>query len=74
MKYEAEYLMLAREDVRQISQYLSQFYPSTCAKFLTQLITDVETLRENPYQYAVYPGNPKYRRMPFKISSVLPNY
>jgi addiction module RelE/StbE family toxin len=63
MRYKAEYIELARQDVSEIKEYLSQFYPSTPAKFLTELKQSVEALRDNPFKYPKYEDHPAYRRM-----------
>ena len=63
MRYKAEYIEPARQDVSDIKDYLSQFYPGTPVKFLTELKQRVEALRDNPFMYPEYEDNPAYRRM-----------
>jgi addiction module RelE/StbE family toxin len=63
MSYKAIYIDPAKEDVKDIKSYLSQFYPSTPGKFLKALKESIETLCDNPFLYAVYEGNADYRKM-----------
>jgi plasmid stabilization system protein ParE len=63
MKYTVRFLSFAQEDKRNILIYLRQFYPSTPGKFSAALKAGISTLKDNPYQYPLYPDYPAYRRM-----------
>jgi addiction module RelE/StbE family toxin len=63
MAYTIRYQPQAKTDVKEIKNYLSRFYPSTPNKFVATLRVQIQSLRENPYMYATYPGYPAYRRV-----------
>jgi addiction module RelE/StbE family toxin len=63
VKYTIRYLELAREDVKQIKAYLSQFYPGTPAKFLRTLKERISALGDMPRMCEVYQDRKAYRRM-----------
>jgi len=63
MKYKAVYLAPAMQDVSEIRNYLSQFYPNTPTKFLTALKKGIENICDNPYIYPAYEENLIYRKM-----------
>jgi plasmid stabilization system protein ParE len=63
MAYRLAFLSLALEDKRNIQTYLKQFYPNTPRKFVAALREKLHGLKENPYMYQTYEGNPAYRKM-----------
>ena len=63
MKYTIRYSIFARADVSEIKQYLSQFYPGTPQKFVSQLKEGVAMLKTTPKMFEVYETNPLYRKM-----------
>ena len=63
MKYNVVYLNPAMQDVTEIRNYLSQFYPNTPMKFLTALKKGIENICTNPYIYPEYEDNASYRKM-----------
>jgi addiction module RelE/StbE family toxin len=63
MGYKLRYLDLAKIDVKEIKEYLTQFYPSTPAKFLTALKEKITSLSDMPYRYEAYADNPAYRKL-----------
>ena len=63
MNYKAIYLEPAMQDVSEIRNYLSRFYPDTPARFLTALKKGVESICGNPLIYPAYEDNPSYRKM-----------
>lgn len=63
MKYKVVLLKGARENLREIRTYLSQYYPSTPKKFRTEFEKQVAALQDHPYMFEEYAENPKYRKM-----------
>ena len=63
MKYNLTYLPGANRNLLEIDEYLSQFYPSTPAKFFSELDEKIELLKEHPYMCPKYIYNEKYRRL-----------
>jgi len=61
--YDVKLLSIAENDIDEICEYLSQFYPSTPGKFLDDLDEDFENVSQNPYMYPVYEYNKDYRRI-----------
>jgi len=61
--YDVKLLGIAENDIDEICEYLSQFYPSTPGKFLDALDKDLENVSRNPYMYPIYEYNKKYRRI-----------
>ncbi|MCL1821000.1 MAG: type II toxin-antitoxin system RelE/ParE family toxin [Oscillospiraceae bacterium] len=61
--YNVIFMDLAYEDYNEISEYLSQFYPSTAEKFLNELEKYVSMLKRTPHAFEVYQPCPKYRRV-----------
>ncbi len=49
MSYEIEYLPVAEQDLEDIADYLSQFYPSTLRKFMNRLEKHLSSLQDMPY-------------------------
>ena len=63
MKYTASYSDYAKEDKKEIINYLSKFYPDTPKRFITTLKKHITNIKENPYMYPIYPEDPEFRRM-----------
>jgi addiction module RelE/StbE family toxin len=63
LKYSVRFLLLAKEDKKEIKTYLSKFYEGTPNRFIALLKMQIANLKENPYIYPEYPENPDYRRM-----------
>ncbi|MFP3041148.1 type II toxin-antitoxin system RelE/ParE family toxin [Treponema primitia] len=63
MAYKIQYLDLAKSDVKEIKSYLTQFYPSTPAKFLADLKKNITNLSSMPGMYEAYHDNPSYHRL-----------
>jgi addiction module RelE/StbE family toxin len=63
MRYTIRYLHLAKTDVKEIQNYLSQFSPSASAKFLADLKEKITNMASMPGMYEAYHDNPSYRRM-----------
>lgn len=63
MKYSIKFLPGANQNLLDIDEYLSQFYPNTSAKFFEMLDKKLLLLKEQPYMGAKYIPNPKYRRL-----------
>ena len=63
MKYTAIYSDYAKEDKKEINNYLSKFYPNTPKRFIASLKKHISNIKENPYMYPIYPENPEFRRM-----------
>ena len=64
MVYKTRFSDDAENDYNVIIRYLSQFYPSTPAKFKKALKKAFSALTGNPYMYGVCLYNPEYRRVP----------
>ena len=60
MGYSLRYLPLAMHDISDIDEYLSRFYPSTAAKFFTELQKHLKTLISAPEIGEAYG---QYRRL-----------
>jgi len=63
MKYTVKFLQIARDDLTEVRAYLSQFYPGTAGRFLTELRKQVELLKTNPLICEQYHDDPFYRSM-----------
>ena len=63
MEYDIRFLPGADQNLLEIDEYLSQFYPSTAAKFFEKLDKNLLLLKEQPYIGTKYIPNPKYRRL-----------
>ena len=63
MKYTAIYSDYAKEDKKEIKNYLSKFYPDTPKRFITALKKHIVNIKENPYMYPIYAEVPEFRRM-----------
>ena len=63
MIYTIRFSPFAKEDKKNITAYLSKFYPKTPSRFNTSLKEHITKLKDNPYIYPEYYENPSYRRM-----------
>ena len=63
MSYRPVYTDDARQDMADIAEYLSQFYPSTARNFSDEMKKKVRLLKDNQYMYPVYEDDPYFRRM-----------
>jgi addiction module RelE/StbE family toxin len=63
MGYKLRYLDLAKNDVKEMKDYLAQFYPRTPLKFLAVLKEKITNLSDMPYMYETYSDNPDYRKL-----------
>jgi toxin ParE1/3/4 len=64
MPYEIKYLPASRQNLDDILIYLSEFYPSTPSKFISELRKCIENFRVKPLMYSVYTDFPIYRHIP----------
>jgi len=60
MGYELRFLPLAKQDIDEIEQYLSRFYPSTARKFFAELQYSIQLLQDTPDMGEIYR---QYRRL-----------
>ena len=51
MNFRIEFLPIASDDLKEIDEYLSQFYESTPDKFFQSLHKKLELLSDSPYMY-----------------------
>jgi len=63
MMYDVTILPGAKQNLLDVTEYLSQFYPSTAEKFLKNLHKKLSLLQEQPHIGAKYIPNPKYRKL-----------
>ena len=63
MTYVIKYLKLAQDDVKEIREYLSQFYQGTAPSFMSDLRTHVNRLKETPLMCEQYRDDAYYRKM-----------
>ena len=63
MSYPVTFHDSAKEDILNIEEYLSQFYPSTARKFFESLMSKLELLGDSPHMYPAYEDNPLFRKM-----------
>ena len=63
-EYNIDYTPIAKDELKEIIRYLSQFYPSTPVKFKKEMNKCLSVLESNPYLYKVYLNNPEYRQAP----------
>jgi len=61
--YEVKLLSLAENDLDEICQYLSQFYPGTPGRFLDVLEKDFYHLSLSPKMFPKYEYNSEYRKV-----------
>ena len=53
----------ARDDLKLIKEYLSQFYPNTPNKFFSLLKKRLNQLKEFPYSCPAYEDDENYRKL-----------
>ena len=63
MKYKIVFLPEAKSDVKEIREYLSQYYESTVKNFFALLKKRTKNLKLNPYICQPYEERPSYRRL-----------
>ena len=63
MSYRVAYLGEAKQDMKEIAEYLCQYYASTARNFSSKLKGQVRTLKDTPYMYPAYGDDPYFRRM-----------
>jgi addiction module RelE/StbE family toxin len=63
LKYKIRFSPFAKEDKKDIINYLSKFYPETPRRFISSLKEQINNLRDNPYIYPEFIENTEYRRM-----------
>jgi plasmid stabilization system protein ParE len=63
MGYTIRFLPTAKNNVKEIKQYLSQFYPNTPKRFTTSLKNALEGLKTMPYMCPAYETLPPFRKM-----------
>jgi addiction module RelE/StbE family toxin len=63
MKYRIKYLKISKDDLKEIRDYLNQFYKNTTRNFLTDLRKQVNLLEDIPFIYEKYPDDPYFRKM-----------
>jgi len=59
--YELKYLPFAKNDLKDIINYLTSFYPGTPNRFKESLRIRITNLKEHPLMYPVYDALPIYR-------------
>jgi len=63
MKYKINTLNSAFLDIKEIKQYLKQFYPSTVKRFVESYKQQTIRLKNNPYICERFIDDPDYRRL-----------
>lgn len=63
MTYKIKYLPLAVQDLRDIAEYLSGFYPKTAKRVLKELRDKIAKLGDTPKMCEIYRLDPQYRKM-----------
>ena len=63
MSHRITFLDEARQDIKDITSYLTQFYASTARNFTSKLKKQVGQLRKLPLMYPIYEKDPLFRRM-----------
>jgi len=63
MSYPVTFHDAAKEDILNIEEYLSQFYPNTARKFFESLMSKLRLLEESPHMCPVYEDNSLFRKM-----------
>lgn len=64
MAYKIKYLPLAVQDLHDIAEYLSQFYPGTAPRVLRTIRDKIANLKDMPEMYERYEQEPDYRKLP----------
>jgi plasmid stabilization system protein ParE len=62
-EYSVKLLGMAEDDLDEICEYLSQFYPGTVGRFLEVLEERFDHVAYNPRMYQPYAWNKEYRRI-----------
>jgi plasmid stabilization system protein ParE len=62
-EYSVKLLGMAEDDLDEICEYLSRFYPGTVGRFLEVLEESFDHAAYNPRIYQPYEWNKKYRRI-----------
>jgi plasmid stabilization system protein ParE len=62
-EYSVKLLGMAEDDLDEICEYLSRFYPGTVERFLEVLEESFDHAAYNPRMYQSYEWNKKYRRI-----------
>jgi plasmid stabilization system protein ParE len=62
-EYSVKLLGMAEDDLDEICEYLSQFYPGTVGRFLEALEESFEHIAYNPRIYQPYEWNNVYHRI-----------
>ena len=65
MAYKINYLPLAVQDLTDIAQYLSGFYPKTAPRVLREIRERIERLSTTPNMCEEYEHDPSYRKLVF---------
>ena len=63
MAYKIKYLPLAVQDLTDIAQYLSGFYPKTAPRVLREIREKIERLSTTPNMCEEYEHDPSYRKL-----------
>ena len=63
MAYKINYLPLAVQDLTDIAQYLSGFYPKTAPRVLREIRERIERLSTTPNMCEEYEHDPSYRKL-----------
>ena len=63
MKYAIKYLEIARDDLKEVCNYLSRFYTGTSSRFLTDLRNQISLLENTPHMFEQYQDDSFYRKM-----------
>ena len=63
MAYEVKLLSLAENDIDEICEYLSQYYPGTPGKFLDALEKEFNRVSLNPNMFSKFEYNKEYRKL-----------
>lgn len=63
MAYKIKYLPLAVQDLTEIAQYLSGFYPKTAPRVLREIRDKIEKLSATPNMCEVYSQDASYRKL-----------
>jgi plasmid stabilization system protein ParE len=62
-EYSVKLLGVAEDDLDEICEYLSRFYPGTVGRFLDTLEKSFDNVAHNPRMYQPYEWNKEYRRI-----------
>ena len=63
MSYQLVYMDKALDDLREIREHLSRYYPNTADRFLDMLEKKTITLADNPHAFPEYDYRPAYRKL-----------